>query len=510
MVQIDVESENGWQPPDLRPGDPRLAWYTVPGTTVSLQLQVGIPATFLLAVAADFHAYIEPLRDADSASYTDGNSVYTSNHKNATAEDLNWDSHDFEVRGTFTADQQATIRQMVDFYEGWIFWAGDWDDPVDEMHWQMGYNTWGRDADAAEFIARKIRPDGFSTFRRADVPGGPPPVVPPPPAPAPAGGAAQVLYDAIPVIDQARAAELVPLIVPALAAAECTNPRRIAMYLAQYGHESGGFIYTEEIQKDGPGWTWDRKTYLGRTWCQITWQSNYAEFSQWCYDRGLVESPTYFVDNPAALADTKWAALGPAWWTVVKMPQLNEFADAGNIEDASKAINAPAWIGNPNLHANGIEDRTARYEQAIALGDRLLTLITTTHEGDDFMPALSEDEQREVLFLLREIAGVRRESRSRLRWPHQGPVDTCAGFAWNGDAFGHEASVETSAVEDGHPVAIANLYAVINTDEPGREADIEFAKRILARVPQKYITAAQAAIQTWLDAAAAFNGVVTP
>jgi putative chitinase len=313
-----------------------------------------------------------------------------------------------------------------------------------------------------------------------------------------------VLYDAIPVIDEARAAELVPLIVPALAAAECTNPRRIAMYLAQYGHESGGFVYTEEIQKDGPGWTWDRKTYLGRTWCQITWQSNYAAFSQWCYARGLVDSPTYFVDNPGALADTKWAALGPAWWTVVKEPRLNEFADAGNIEDASKAINAPAWIGNPNLHANGIEDRTARYEQAIALGDALLTL---THEtgDDDEMSGWTPELVDRAMVLLENLAGVVRPSRSRLRWPHQGTVDTCAGFAWNADGYGHEASVETSAVEDGHPVAIANLYAVINTDELGRGDDIEMAKRILARVPKKYITSAGAVIQTWLDAETQYN-----
>ena len=49
------------------------------------------------AYAADYNAYIEPLRDDDSASYTPTNSVATSNHLNGTAMDLNWNSHAFRV-----------------------------------------------------------------------------------------------------------------------------------------------------------------------------------------------------------------------------------------------------------------------------------------------------------------------------------------------------------------------------------------------------------------------------
>jgi hypothetical protein len=165
-----MASENGWEPARLDPGSDLLIWKNVPGTDVTLQVMKGLPEVFLPAWAADWNAYLEPLRDADSASYTPTNSVATSNHLNGTACDLDWDNHPFQQRGSFNAAQMATIAEMEAFYEGWMFWAGRWDDPVDEMHSQMGYDTWNRNDDALNFIARKIRSDGFSTFRRGPLP----------------------------------------------------------------------------------------------------------------------------------------------------------------------------------------------------------------------------------------------------------------------------------------------------------------------------------------------------
>ena len=158
-----MPSENGWHPAWV--GGDALEWVTVPGTNVRLQFQKGQPLKILRALAADFNAYVEPLRDRDSASYTPTNSVATSNHLNGTAMDLNWDSHPFHAKGTFNAKQMKTIRELLDFYEGTVFWAGDWKSPIDEMHWQMGYDTFNN-PNVASFIKRKIRSDGFSTFRR--------------------------------------------------------------------------------------------------------------------------------------------------------------------------------------------------------------------------------------------------------------------------------------------------------------------------------------------------------
>lgn len=367
MTAFGVESENGWRPATLAPNDPLLNWKTVPGTDVTIQVMRGLPEVFLPAWVADWNAYIEPVRDADTASYTPTNAVNTSNHLNGTAVDIDWDSHPFQQRGSLNAAQMATLAEMETFYEGWMFWAGRWDDPVDEMHSQMGYNTWNRNTAAFDFIARKIRSDGFSTFRRGPLAGDPPaPAAPAAPAPNPSGSddAAQVLYDAVPEFGVDDAAKMAPLIIPALALAQCSaNVKRTAMWLAQIGEESGGFVYTEEIAKNG-----SYAPYIGRTWIQITWQSNYAKFGAWCVQQGLLDDANYFVNNPAALADPRWAGIGPAWFWLAPHDGhnlINDDADNGDVLAVTHTINGGE---------NGLQDRINRYNQALALGDRLLLL----------------------------------------------------------------------------------------------------------------------------------------
>jgi predicted chitinase len=411
MVQVGAESENGWRPARLDPASDLLVWKTVPGTTVSLQVMRGLPEVFLPAWAADWNAYIEPLRDADSASYTPTNSVATSNHLNATAEDLNWNDHPFHA-DSFSDDKKATVHAMVDFYEGWMFWAGDWESPLDQMHSQMGYNTWNRNTAALDFIARKIRSDGYSTFRRGPLAGDPTPpdtaTALPPDANRPDTWA-QVLYDAVPVIDEARAAKLVPLIMPALRLAQCDTVNRIAMWLAQIGHESAGFVYTEEIDK-GDGGATERWKYLGRTWIQITWLSNYLGFSEWCYGLGMVPSPTYFGDNPATLADDRWAGLGPAWYWTVARPQINALCDNGDLLGVTKAINGGT---------NGLPDRTDRYQQALALGERLLLLTQTTQAPtDQEMVTLADVTRAEWDSLVSDVQEIRAQLDGQ--WPQNG------------------------------------------------------------------------------------------
>ena len=159
-----ARTENGW--PGLPATDDMLNWVTVPGTNppVKLQIQKGQPTQILKAFVADMNAYIEPVRNQDTACFTRENSVRTSNHRSGTAIDIDWDSHAFHVKGTFGGKLPA-LRELLDWYEGTVFWGGDWTDPIDEMHFQMGYNTYGNPK-TADFITRKIRADGFSTYRR--------------------------------------------------------------------------------------------------------------------------------------------------------------------------------------------------------------------------------------------------------------------------------------------------------------------------------------------------------
>lgn len=319
---------------------------------------------------------------------------------------------------------------------------------------------------------------------------------------------ADVLYRAVPIISRARAAELLPQVTEGLAMSACTNPRRVAMWLAQCGHESDGFATTEEYatgdaydtrtdlgntpQVDGDG-----RLYKGRGWIQCTGKNNYRKFSQWAHGQGLVPSPTWFVDNPLALSEMRWAAIVSAWYWTVDQPRLNEYADAGDVENASKAINAPAWIGTPR-RANGIEDRTNRYTQAIALGDELLALIDG--EDDDMASGWTPELVGRAMVLLENQTGVQRPSLSPFRHPYEGNVNTCGGFAWATDGNVHAGLVAYLAVEFGDPASIALLWSVQETDEPGREHDSELAARVLLRVPAEFIKQAAAPIQAWFDA----------
>ncbi|ADA83737.1 lysin A [Mycobacterium phage Snazzy] len=458
-------SENGW--PMVNADE--CEWTKIPGTSVTLQIAKGQPLAILRAFAADFHAYVEPLRDADSACWTPTNSVPSSNHLSGTAMDLNWNSHPFKVSyAGFDETKIATMRELLAFYEGTVFWGQDWNSPKDPMHAQCGYNTYGNPK-TADFIARKIRADGYSTFRRGSAPASAAPIL------AAATG-----------LSEARAAEILPAVRSGLRESECTNVNRIAMWLAQIGHESGSFQYTEEIAKNGR-----YAPYIGRTWIQITWDYNYRSFSQWAYAFGMVPTPDYFVVNYRELADLKWAGIGPAWYWTVARPDINELSDRRDLNTVTRRINGGT---------NGLADRQARYNRALAQGDALLQLL---HEEDDFLSALTDAEQRELLDLARQQAKYKRKSRSPLHWPHEGEVDTIAGLSWSTDANVHIQLVEKLAVIYGDPVSIALLYAVSNSDDPTNNP--ELAKRILKRVKPEDITAAQVQIQKWLAAEQKFH-----
>ncbi|UJE15476.1 lysin A [Mycobacterium phage Dussy] len=458
-------SENGW--PMVNADE--CEWTKIPGTSVTLQIAKGQPLAILRAFAADFHAYVEPLRDADSACWTPTNSVPSSNHLSGTAMDLNWNSHPFKVSyAGFDETKIATMRELLAFYEGTVFWGQDWNSPKDPMHAQCGYNTYGNPK-TADFIARKIRADGYSTFRRGSAPASAAPIL------AAATG-----------LSEARAAEILPAVRSGLRESECTNVNRIAMWLAQIGHESGSFQYTEEIAKNGR-----YAPYIGRTWIQITWDYNYRSFSQWAYAFGMVPTPDYFVVNYRELADLKWAGIGPAWYWTVARPDINELSDRRDLNTVTRRINGGT---------NGLADRQARYNRALAQGDALLQLL---HEEDDFLSALTDAEQRELLDLARQQAKYKRKSRSPLHWPHEGEVDTIAGLSWSTDANVHIQLVEKLAVIYGDPVSIALLYAVSDSDDPTNNP--ELAKRILKRVKPEDITAAQVQIQKWLAAEQKFH-----
>lgn len=426
-------SENGWPYVD----QDSCTWATVPGSDdVNLQIQNGPPLQLLRAWAADWNAYIEPLRDPDSACWTPGNSVATSNHPGGTAIDLNWNSHPFQKRGSLNAAQMATMAEMEAFYEGNVFWAGRWANPADEMHSQVGYNTYDQNADAPypkvlDFIRRKIRADGFSTFKRGGT------ATPPaPPTAPPASTAVDVLAEVMGgTVSRDRYAALAPAVADALNKSDCRTVNRIAMWCAQIGHESVGLKYMKEIGDaayfsqynnradlgNGPA---DGPRYPGRGPIQITGRHNYRKLSEWANSKGFVPTPTFFEDQPEKLELDQYAFLGAIWYWTVARPDINALSDSRDVVTVTKRINGGT---------NGLQDRQSRYSRAQVMGERLLALTTTAApptQGDDELSAEAEGMIREMYAEWRKEK--RGPSRSFLATDGQG-VESPLGFIYNID-----------------------------------------------------------------------------
>lgn len=149
-------------------------------------------------------------------------------------------------------------------------------------------------------------------------------------------------------------------------AAGLTAPHRLAHYLAQIAHESGGFRFDREVwgptpaQKryDGrvdlgntPEADGDGERYKGRSGIQVTGKANYAGFRDWCAARRL--SPPDFVADPDALNTDPWEGLAPIWFWDTR--NLNALADENNLETLTRRINGGL---------NGLPDRIHLYAVA--------------------------------------------------------------------------------------------------------------------------------------------------
>lgn len=487
-----THSLNGW--PMVDTGS--CVWVRVPGTSVSLQIREGQPAKILGAFAADFSAYVEPLRDADSACWTATNSVATSNHLSGTGMDLNWNGPDgrtFRLGITkeraYPGDKARNLDELLAFYEGMVFCGGNWS-IRDWMHFELGTgNTYGtKNFERVEdFIRRKIRADGFSTFKRDGAP------IPPKP-PVLVNPAVNVLARAA-GINEDKARQILPGVINGLRESDCTNPNRIAMWLAQMGHESGGFVYTEEIasgaayegRRDlGNTQAGDGVRFKGRSWIQITGRHNYTALSKWAHAQGAVPTPTFFVDEPAKLAQIQYAGLGPAWYWTVARPDINALSDRRDLVTVTQRINGGQ---------NGIQDRRNRYDRALALGNELLTLTTTAPNtpGDDMAQVPQEQWDRVYRELTQKFP-----SRSPLRHLGEGVVDTLAGFTLNVDGSQHVEIVRLLAGY-GHPETLALLREVAGADPvqyPDRQKDAQLAQAILAEATKPTATPEVAVART--------------
>ena len=168
------------------------------------------------------------------------------------------------------------------------------------------------------------------------------------------------------------------------------TPKRVAAFMAQCGHESGGFTLMQENlnysakglvgtfkkyfpteahakpyerkpemianrvyanrmgngdEASGEGWY-----FRGRGIVQITGKNNYTKCSQSLFESNVL------VENPDLLLETEYAIHSACWfWSAAR---LNELADIGDIKTMTKRING-GFIG--------LEDRINHYNHAIEI-----------------------------------------------------------------------------------------------------------------------------------------------
>ena len=163
------------------------------------------------------------------------------------------------------------------------------------------------------------------------------------------------------------AGSFLPALNMAMSRFEIGQPKRIAAFLAQVGHESGELRYVRELGSDEylskydtgalaarlgntPEADGDGQKYRGRGLIQITGRRNYLSCSQALFgDDRLLREPTL-------LEQPQWAAESAAWFW--QRNGLNELADKDQFTAITRRINGGL---------NGLEDRLQLWARAKAV-----------------------------------------------------------------------------------------------------------------------------------------------
>jgi putative chitinase len=165
----------------------------------------------------------------------------------------------------------------------------------------------------------------------------------------------------------ADAARFVGPLTDACAAFDIDTPPRLAAFLAQVGHESGGLRHTRELWGPTPAQAryegradlgntqpGDGSRYRGRGLIQTTGRYNHARVRDRLRQR-LGDRVPDFEATPEALEEPRWAAWSAADYWDDKA--LNALADAGQFSRITERINGGL---------NGQKDREARHARALS------------------------------------------------------------------------------------------------------------------------------------------------
>jgi putative chitinase len=137
-----------------------------------------------------------------------------------------------------------------------------------------------------------------------------------------------------------------------------TSDLQVAHFIAQIGHESASFLYSEEIasgaayegRKDlGNTKKGDGVRYKGRGLIQITGRANYTAYSDYA-GKDYVSQPELLAQDPAVAVDSA------CWFWISR--KIGPLADADDVKAVTKRINGGF---------NGLDDRIQNLKRVKAL-----------------------------------------------------------------------------------------------------------------------------------------------
>jgi hypothetical protein len=117
----------------------------VAGRTFPAGVRTGAPKTLLTYVAAQYHLRVESLyygsTDKDDWGYSPRTPGSTSNHKSATAIDVNATTNPQGASHSHTYAQEQTIRAILRECSGQVRWGRDFRTRPDPMHFDLAPGT---------------------------------------------------------------------------------------------------------------------------------------------------------------------------------------------------------------------------------------------------------------------------------------------------------------------------------------------------------------------------------